>query len=86
MVLFKRPVISRLCLALVAGGLLSLPAYAASSRDADTGKSAKSSATGKSASAKNANIPTFVQLFDFHPDWKIQHSSLQSHAIPSQRR
>lgn len=53
MVLFKRPVISRLCLAMLAGGLLALPVHAASSKDADAGKNAKSSASSK-VSAKSA--------------------------------
>lgn len=48
---FKRPVTSRLLLALLAGGLLSLPVQAASSKDVDGSKNAKAAS---SKSAKNA--------------------------------
>ncbi len=52
MALFKRPVISRLCLALVAGGLLTLPVQAASTKDTDS-KNAKNVASSKAASSKS---------------------------------
>lgn len=52
MILFKRPVISRLVLVMLAGGLLSLPVHAASSKSADSSKHAKAASATKSG--KNA--------------------------------
>lgn len=56
MVLFKRPVTSRICLALCVSGLLALPVQAATStKDTDAGKNAKSATTsGSSSSSKHA--------------------------------
>ena len=55
---FKRSMISRLLLALLAGGVVSLscslPVQAAGSKDADNGKNAKSTAASKSAKSAKA--------------------------------
>ena len=48
----KRPMVSRLLLALLTGSVLSLPVQAASSKDVDSSKNAKAQSVGKSA--KNA--------------------------------
>ena len=59
MVFFKRPVLTRWFLSLLAGFLMALPVQAANSKDHDAGKNGKNSATSKTASSKSAkSTPT----------------------------